>query len=67
MKKNLKKILVIGCGRWGTFIAWYFDKIGHDVSLFGLESDKGYIRLKEERRNDYLEISDLGVTACEKE
>ena len=58
MKKNLKKILVIGCGRWGTFIAWYLDKIGHDVSLFGLESDKGYIRLKEERRNDYLEISD---------
>ncbi len=27
------KIAVIGCGRWGSFIAWYLDKIGNEVSL----------------------------------
>ena len=32
------KITVIGCGRWGTFIAWYLDKIGHSVSLYGRKS-----------------------------
>lgn len=29
------KITVIGCGRWGSFIAWYLNKIGHSVSLYG--------------------------------
>ncbi|HWR23507.1 MAG TPA: NAD(P)H-dependent glycerol-3-phosphate dehydrogenase [Feifaniaceae bacterium] len=29
------RIGVIGCGRWGSFIAWYLDKIGHTVSLYG--------------------------------
>ncbi len=29
------QIGVIGCGRWGSFIAWYLDRIGHDVSLYG--------------------------------
>ena len=27
-------ITVIGCGRWGTFIAWYLDSIGHNVKLY---------------------------------
>ena len=29
------QIGVIGCGRWGSFIAWYLDRIGHDVTLYG--------------------------------
>ena len=29
------QIGVIGCGRWGSFIAWYLDRIGHTVSLYG--------------------------------
>lgn len=32
------QITVIGCGRWGSFIAWYLDKIGHTVSLYGRPS-----------------------------
>lgn len=24
-------ISVLGCGRWGSCIAWYLDKIGHNV------------------------------------
>lgn len=28
-------ITVIGCGRWGSFLAWYLDRIGHRVTLYG--------------------------------
>ena len=30
-------ISVIGCGRWGAFIAWYLDSIGHKITVFGPE------------------------------
>lgn len=30
-------ISVIGCGRWGAFIAWYLDKIGNDLTVYGPE------------------------------
>ena len=29
------KLTVIGCGRWGSLIAWYLDRIGHEVVLYG--------------------------------
>ena len=29
-------ISVLGCGRWGSCIAWYLDKIGHNVLSCGL-------------------------------
>ncbi|MDX8366593.1 NAD(P)H-dependent glycerol-3-phosphate dehydrogenase [Cytobacillus sp. IB215665] len=51
-------ISVLGCGRWGTFIAWYANKIGHNVMLWGRENSKNYIRLDETRRNDYLTLSE---------
>lgn len=28
-------ITVIGCGRWGSCIAWYLNRIGHNVTLYG--------------------------------
>lgn len=52
------KISVIGCGRWGTFIAWYLDHIGHEVSLYGRESSKHMQQLLNERKNDLLELSE---------
>lgn len=33
-------ITVIGCGRWGSLIAWYLDQIGHKVALYGREGSK---------------------------
>ena len=30
------KITVIGCGRWGSLITWYLDRMGHDVTLYGM-------------------------------
>ncbi len=29
------KVSVIGCGRWGSFIAWYLNQIDHEVLLYG--------------------------------
>ena len=34
------KATVIGCGRWGSFIAWYLRKIGHEVTLYGREGSR---------------------------
>ncbi len=50
------KISVIGCGRWGTFIAWYLDRLGHDVTLAGREGSARLERLMAERKNDYLTL-----------
>ncbi|MBQ4105049.1 MAG: NAD(P)H-dependent glycerol-3-phosphate dehydrogenase [Clostridia bacterium] len=61
------KISVLGCGRWGSCIAWYLDKTGHEVLSCGLADAPEFITLKETRKNDYLEFpksieisSDLG-------
>ena len=29
------RITVIGAGRWGSCIAWYLDRTGHDITLYG--------------------------------
>ena len=50
------KITVIGCGRWGTFIAWYLDKIGHRVSLYGRKSSAHMQKLIETRTNGLVEL-----------
>ena len=50
------KVTVIGCGRWGSLITWYLDKIGHDVSLCGRASSAHMQRFLAERKNDLLEL-----------
>lgn len=52
------KISVLGCGRWGSFIAWYLNRIGKEVTLWGLPDSPHFQRLKAEGRNDLLEIPD---------
>lgn len=49
-------ISVIGCGRWGSFIAWYLDRIGHTVTLYGRESSKRMGELLETRKNGVLSL-----------
>ncbi|WP_066399845.1 NAD(P)H-dependent glycerol-3-phosphate dehydrogenase [Neobacillus mesonae] len=51
-------ISVLGCGRWGTFMAWYANKVGHNVMLWGRESSRNFAGLKDTRKNDYLSIPD---------
>jgi glycerol-3-phosphate dehydrogenase (NAD(P)+) len=50
------KITVIGCGRWGSFIAWYLDRKGHEVSLYGRKSSKNMTRFLETRENGLLSL-----------
>ncbi len=50
------KINVIGCGRWGTFIAYYLHSIGEEVSLYGRAGDKTMQGLLETRKNQYLTL-----------
>ena len=44
-------VTVIGCGRWGSFIAYYLDKIGKNVTLYGRSSSKDFLGFKESRTN----------------
>ncbi len=50
------KITVIGCGRWGTFIAYYLHNTGHDVTLYGQSTHPHMIALMTERKNGYLTL-----------
>lgn len=66
--KNVKNVFVIGCGRWGTFIAWYLDKIGHMVSLYGREQSDNMKELLETRKNQYLSLQEtVNLTTSYKE
>ena len=50
------KITVIGCGRWGSLITWYLDRVGHEVSLYGRDDDPAMIRFLNERCNDVVTL-----------
>lgn len=50
------KITVIGCGRWGSFIAWYLDKVGHSVSLYGREGSPHMKQFRESRTNGIVTL-----------
>lgn len=43
-------ITLLGCGRWGSFIGWYLDKIGHKVKIWGLADAPQFIELKTTRK-----------------
>lgn len=51
-------ITVIGCGRWGSFLAWYLSGLGHRVLMYGRRGSRTFEALKSERRNEYLALSD---------
>ena len=52
------KIGVIGCGRWGTCIAWYLDKLGNNVTLYGRSSSENMKKLMAERKNSHMTLPD---------
>ena len=62
-------VSVIGCGRWGSFLAWYLNNIGHNVILYGRDTSDKFIELQSKGKNEYVNISssiqlnsDLGMT-----
>lgn len=50
------QVSVLGCGRWGTFLAWYAARIGHQVMLWGRPDSTHFVELKAARANEYLEL-----------
>lgn len=59
-------ISVLGCGRWGSFLAWYHSA-KNDVTLWGREGSRSLAALRETGGNRYLKLpervcltSDLG-------
>lgn len=52
------RVSVLGCGRWGSFLAWYASKTGHAVTLWGREGSAKLKELKETGRNEYLQLSE---------
>ena len=49
-------ITVIGCGRWGSCLTWYLDRIGHNVTLYGRASSANMQRFLQTRSNDWLTL-----------
>jgi len=47
---------LLGCGRWGSFIAWYLDAHGHKVTTWGLETDPYVVNFFATRKNNYVEF-----------
>ncbi len=58
MKMKKRNIIVVGCGRWGSLITWYLDKVGHNVSLYGRKTSKNMQRFIKERKNDLLSLKE---------
>ena len=60
------KISVLGCGRWGSFIAWYLaSKKGYDVYSWGPEEDYSYQVLKSTGKNEYVALDPRITLTCD--
>ena len=56
------KISVLGCGRWGSFIAWYHATVlKNNVILYGEDGRESYDILKAEGKNEYV-VLDKSIT-----
>ena len=49
------KLTVLGCGRWGTFLACYHSA-RNEVMLWGRPGSRAMAQLKAERKNSYIEL-----------
>ena len=50
------KITVIGAGRWGSCIAWYLDRIGNQVTLYGPHDTPQMTAFRETRSNGLITL-----------
>ncbi|MDE5562601.1 MAG: NAD(P)H-dependent glycerol-3-phosphate dehydrogenase [Clostridiales bacterium] len=48
------KVTVIGCGRWGSFLAWYANQLGHKVTVYGKAGEISYEQLVMTHKNEYV-------------
>ena len=49
-------VSVLGYGRWGSFLAWYMNSIGHHVTLYGRKSSDNFAQLVKTRQNSYVKL-----------
>ena len=62
----MQKISVLGCGRWGSFIAWYLaTKKGKEVYSWGPEEDYSYQVLKNTGKNEYVTLDERITLTCD--
>lgn len=60
------KISVLGCGRWGSFIAWYQATVlKNKVISWGPEGDYSYEVLKNTGKNEYVTLSKDITLSCD--
>ena len=58
-------ITVIGCGRWGSLIAWYLDRLGHRVTLYGRAGSAHMRAFRSSRSNGLLTLpASVGLSTC---
>lgn len=50
------RVSVLGCGRWGSFHAWYAHRVGHTVTLWGRAGSAHLAELRETRTNEFLTL-----------
>ena len=50
-------VTVLGCGRWGSFLAWYHGR-SHQVMLWGRQGSRGLAALRGKRANEYVTLPD---------
>ena len=49
---------VIGCGRWGSFLAWYLRTLGHGVLLYGRKGSAHLEQFRNTRSNGLVVLED---------
>ncbi len=55
----MKRLSLIGCGRWGTFLGWYAaNYCGFDVDMYDIPTSPNFLELRDTRKNPYLTLSD---------
>lgn len=52
------KVSVLGCGRWGSFIAWYLCNHGHEICSWGPEGSDALTVLQQTGKNEYVELDE---------
>ncbi len=57
-------ISVLGCGRWGSFLAWYANNLGHNVISYGPD-DELFRALQKNRENEYVKYDDKIEITCD--
>lgn len=45
-RREPRRVVVIGAGRWGCFLAWYAARIGHRVTLVGRKGSEAFRELR---------------------